>query len=297
MKTTMIYLLASAALCVPARAFADLNFDATQVAPDQGIGDPLPTGWYNVAIDESEMKPTNDGAGTYLKLRFDVLDGQFKGRKLWEQLNLKNANAQTVEIAQKQLSAICHAVGVLKPAKSEELHGIPLKVRVGQKKAEGGYDAGNKITSYKNVNEKVDMAGGDAGAAAFGAASPGAPPPADNAQPWAAPPAAAAVDTAPPAPTPPAPPVPAPAAPAAPAVAHDPIAAAEADGWIQHPSSPTHMYKGQDVKTKDELAAMFPAPAAPAVPEAPAVPPAPPVDAAAAAAATTAPPPWAKPAE
>lgn len=165
-------LLAATALCGPARAFADLNFDATQVAPDAGFGDPLPTGWYNVQIDESEKKPvqpkpgdTGTVDGWYLKLRFNILDGQYAGRKLFEQLNLKNANPQTVEIAQKQLSAICHAVGVLKPQKSEELHGKPLKVRVGQKAASGGYDAGNKITSYKNINEAVDTAGGDAGAA------------------------------------------------------------------------------------------------------------------------------------
>lgn len=288
MKKTY-HLLAATALCVPARAFADLNFDATAVAPDQGIGDPLPTGWYNMAMDESEMKPTADGTGAYLKVRFTVLDGQYQGRKVWEQLNLRNNNPQTVEIAQKQLSAICHAVGVLKPAKSEELHNRPLKIRVGQKKAEGGYDAGNRIMAYKNINEQLDTAGGDAGAEAFGA---GAAP----SQPWAAPPAAAIADapaaaTPPPAAwTPPVAPA-APEAPAAPAPVHDPLAVAVADGWIKHPTAPGYHYKGQEVKTDADVAALYPAPpAAPAAPVAPAVPAAPTGD------AQTAPPPWAKPA-
>lgn len=296
-------LLAATALCGPARAFADLNFDATVVAPDQGIGDPLPTGWYNVQMDESEMKPTQDGTGAYLKVRFSVLDGQYQGRKVWEQLNLRNNNPQTVEIAQKQLSAICHAVGVLKPAKSEELHGKPLKIRVGQKKAEGGYDAGNRIMAYKNINEQVDVAGGDAGAAAFGAgAAPAQPwaqgaaaqvagaPATDGApaQPWAGQPAAAEAPAAPGVPA-------APAAPEAPpVVTHDPLAAAVADGWIVHPSAPGYHYKGQEVKTDADVAAMYPAPAAaPAVPAAPGAPPPPP---AAAGDAQAAPPPWAKPA-
>lgn len=288
MKT--ILLASAATLGVPARAFADLNFDATAVAPDQGIGDPLPTGWYNMAMDESEMKPTNDGAGKYLKVRFTVLDGQYQGRKVWEQLNLVNANPQTVEIAQKQLSAICHAVGVLKPGKSEELHNKPLKVRVGQKKAEGGYDAGNRIMAYKNINEQVDTAGGDAGAAAFGAgAAPGA-------QPWATG-AAAEVAGAPPAaattPPPPAAAPVAPEAPAAPAPAHDPLAAAVADGWIKHPSAAGYHYKGQEVKTDADVAAMYPAPAAapaaPAAPEVPAAPAAPAADGAPGAS-----PPWAQ---
>jgi uncharacterized protein DUF669 len=287
MKTA--FLLAATALCGPARAFADLNFDATAVTPDAGIGDPLPTGWYNVGIDESNMNPTQDGLGTYLKLRFTVLDGQYQGRKVWEQLNLKNSNPQTVEIAQKQLSAICHAVGVLKPGKSEELHNIPLKVRIGQKKAENGYDAGNRIMAYKNVNEKVDMAGGDAGAEAFGATKTTAPPPAS--QPWVQGAAATVADGAG---QPPAPPVPsAPPAPPAPepAVVHDPMAAAVADGWIKHPSAPGYHYKGQEVKLDADVAVLYPvpAPSAPPAPAAPLAPPAPPAADAAQAAA----PPWA----
>lgn len=287
-------LLAATALSGPARAFADLNFDATTVTPDAGVGDPLPTGWYNVSIDESDIKPTQDGTGAYLKLRFTVLDGQYQGRKLFENLNIRNNNQQTVEIAQRQLSAICHAVGVLKPGKSQELHDKPLKVRVGQKKAEAGFDAGNKITAYKNVNEQVDVAGGDAGAAAFGAGStPNTgftpPPPAADAQPWAtgAAAAAAAPDAAPPPP-----PAAAEVPPAPSAAAHDPMAAAQADGWVQHPSSPPHMYKGSEVKSHEEVKAMYPAPAVPAAPPAPEVPAAPPAPPAADA-AQTAPPPWA----
>src|SRR4051812_18023394 len=145
------YLMASAALAAigPARAFADLNFDATTVEPDAGF-EVIPPGWYNVAIDQSEMKPTKDGAGAYLELRFNVLDGQYHNRKLFTRLNLKNTSQEAVEIAQKQLSAICHAVGVLRPAKSEELHGIPLKGKVKIRPAKGDYEASNEFNAYKN---------------------------------------------------------------------------------------------------------------------------------------------------
>ena len=46
-----------------------LNFDATQVEPDAGF-ETVPAGWYNVSMDESEMKPTKDAAGSYLQARF-----------------------------------------------------------------------------------------------------------------------------------------------------------------------------------------------------------------------------------
>jgi hypothetical protein len=289
------FLLASTVLATagPARAFADLNFDATTVEPDAGF-ETIPAGWYNVKIDESSMKPTKDGAGAYLELRFNVIDGQYANRKLFSRLNLKNANATTVEIAQKQLSAICHAVGVLRPGKSEELHGIPLKAKVKVRAASGDYEASNEFTAYKNINEAVDMAGAGGTPAAAPAAGgvpeqPWAAPPAAGlqqsqdpapaGQPWAAPP----TEAAPPA-TPAAPPV----APVAPVAPHDPIAAAVADGWIKHPNTAGYHYKGQEVKADADLAAMYPAPAPtpPAAPTVPTVPGAPDQ-------AQVAPPPWA----
>lgn len=56
-------------------------------------------------------------------------------------------------------------------------------------------------------------------------------------------------DTAPPA-APPAPP-------AAPEQGSDPMAAAVADGWAKHPTADGYYYKGQDVKTDAEVAALY----------------------------------------
>jgi hypothetical protein len=57
-----------------------------------------------------------------------VIEGLHQGRKIWDQLNLVNPNQQTVEIAQRALSAICHAVGQLQVNDSEQLHLRPLQV-------------------------------------------------------------------------------------------------------------------------------------------------------------------------
>lgn len=190
---------------------AQLNVDVSGIAPDAGF-EVLPAGWYNVAIDESEMKPTKDGSGSYLNLRFNILDGQYHGRKLFHRLNLNNANAIAKEIAFKQLSAIGHAVGVLNIQDSSQLHGLPMKIRVKIRAGDGQYDDSNDVTTFKNINHVV------AGAAAPAApVPPVAAPAAAPAAGWgtpapatAAPPASAAsVVAAPPAPpvaTPPAPP-------------------------------------------------------------------------------------------
>jgi len=158
---------------------AQLNFDATQVEPDTGF-DTVPAGWYNVAMDESDLKPTKDGAGTYLQARFNILDGQYRGRKLFARLNIRNANAQAQEIALRQLSAIGHAVGVLHIQDSQQLHGLPLKVKVKIRKGDDNYEDQNDIISYKNINEQVETVG--SGNAAGGVPQQGFTPPAQGFQ-------------------------------------------------------------------------------------------------------------------
>lgn len=74
------------------------------------------------------MQPTKAGDGQLLWLELEVLDGPHRGRKIWDRLNLANRNQQTVEIAQRQLSAICHAVGQIQVSDSEQLHFRPVLV-------------------------------------------------------------------------------------------------------------------------------------------------------------------------
>jgi len=105
------------------------GFDATKVDPQTEFK-PIPAGKYLAAIDASEMKKTKDGDGTYLKLTFKILAGECKGRQVFCNLNLQNRSQQAVEIAKGQLSAICHAVDVLKLQDSQQLHGKPIEIRV-----------------------------------------------------------------------------------------------------------------------------------------------------------------------
>lgn len=184
---------------------ATLNFDARTVAPQTGF-EPLPLGWYNVMVDESEMKPTQAGDGHYLKLRYNVLDGQYANRKIFGNINLGNKNPQAVEIGLKQLSAVAHAVGVLMVQDSQQLHGIPLKIKVKIRTDKSGeYEPQNDITQWKNINEPTDAVAGAPAAFAAPAGQPAAAPawqqqapvaqqPTAAAQPaWAGAPAPAAV--------------------------------------------------------------------------------------------------------
>jgi hypothetical protein len=127
---------------------ADLSgFDANQVEPSSDL-DPIPAGKYLAVITESEMAPNKAGTGHYLKLTFQVIEGQFKNRLLWTRLNLDNPNATAVQIARGELSAICRAVGVLAPSDSVELHNLPLVIHVKCKKRTDTGEITNEIKGY-----------------------------------------------------------------------------------------------------------------------------------------------------
>ncbi len=100
---------------------AQLNFDASKVDPSQPF-EAVPSDKYLVEITKSELKPTKTGNGSYLEFEFTIMDGAYRGRKVWDRLCLNHPTQKTVDIARSHLSAICHAVGVLKPHDSSELH-------------------------------------------------------------------------------------------------------------------------------------------------------------------------------
>lgn len=125
---------------------AQLNFNATNVEPDAGTPVPVPAGVYNVMVDESDVKPTSNGSGAYLQVRYNILDGQYAGRKLFDRFNIQNQNPVAQEIGYKQLSALAHAVNVLHIQDSAQLHGIPLQVKVKIRAASGDYEASNEVS-------------------------------------------------------------------------------------------------------------------------------------------------------
>jgi hypothetical protein len=128
-------------------------FDPSLVAPVLGGGNALPVSDKNghvIIITESEMKPTTSGTGTKLALTCQIQGGPHNGVEGEWDLNLGNANATTVRIAQTELSCICHAVGYVQALQNTEvLHNKPFRVVVelqkGQEAQEKGYVNVTKI--------------------------------------------------------------------------------------------------------------------------------------------------------
>lgn len=227
-----------------------MYFDATNVAPAKPF-DPVPTAWYDVMITGTEEKPTQSGDGRYLALELTIVaPEEFKGRKLFDRLNLRNPNPTAQKIAEETLSAICHAIGVIQVQQKEQLHDKPLQAKAVLKPAGPGgdgqyYEARNEVKGYRAAGPATATAAtvvqNNALPPAQVAAAPAAgwTPPAQTATPTSLPPVAA--------------PAPAPVPPAAPPVAP----AFPPEGWAVHPQNPAYYYKGQEVVSEADLRARF----------------------------------------
>jgi len=133
-------------------AYLSEQFDASQVEPQMEFK-PIPPGWYKAVIVNSELKDTNNRTGVYLQLEFRIIseNQETNNRLLFVRLNLENQNETAVRIARAELSSICHATGVMKMMDSEQLHGIPMDIKVVIKPPRGGYDASNEVKGFRSV--------------------------------------------------------------------------------------------------------------------------------------------------
>lgn len=147
------------------------GFDANKVDPE-APRELIPEGWYRMIIVASEVKDAASGNGNrYLQLEMSFDESyhpKLARRKVWDRLNLWNSNTTASEIAQRQLSSLCRAVGVMTPQDSSDLHHKPISVLVKIRPERDGYAAQNEVGGYEGP--------GKAGASANGSGTPASAP-------------------------------------------------------------------------------------------------------------------------
>ena len=163
-------------------AFLGQTFDANELPQGNGGNyDPLPDGWYNANITAAELKPTKDGSGQYIKVRYDITGPSHQGRVVFGNLNIKNASAKAEEIGRQQLGEIMRAIGLAKVTDTDQLIGGSLSIKLDVRAATEQYAAQNEVKGFKAIT-------GSAPTFAAPAASPSASAPAAQAATKAAPP-------------------------------------------------------------------------------------------------------------
>lgn len=168
-------------------------FDARNVDPAPSFVVP-PLDDYMVIATAVEPKENSKGTGGYLEFTLEIGQGKNSGVQYQKvtvsyRLNIFHSDEQTMQIAYKQLSGLCHVVGVLTPHSPQEILNKPFVATIGPQK---------NNPEYPNVFGVKDMQGntpGKKGTAAI-AATPVLPTPvqpAPSAPSWGPP----AIQTAP----------------------------------------------------------------------------------------------------
>ncbi|MCK5614452.1 DUF669 domain-containing protein [Candidatus Pacearchaeota archaeon] len=132
---------------------AEINYTVDANNAEEGF-EAIPAGEYIAIIESSDYAPNKQGTGKVLSLTYQIVDGRYKGHKLFNYLNLEHQKENVVAIARKTMNAIGVAVGVRETVKdSGMLHFIPMKVDV-IVKDDKDYGKKNEIKKHSPVNDQ-----------------------------------------------------------------------------------------------------------------------------------------------
>jgi len=154
---------------------ASINFNAAEVEPS--AFEAIPAGTYEAVVSNSESKPMKSGNGMGFNFEFEIVSGEFKGKKVFAWITFEHRTSPDAQrIGREQLSALCRAVGVSQLNDTVQLHNLPLMITVAIDRSDA---TRNIVKGYK----------AKAGAAAQPAQTPAAPAQdggaATGAAPWA----------------------------------------------------------------------------------------------------------------
>ncbi len=158
-------------------AYLGQTFDANDL-PQGNTYEPLPPGWYNAHITAAELKPTKDGSGQYIKVRYDITGPTHQGRVVFGNINIRNASAKAEEIGRQQLGELMRAIGLARITDTDQLIGGSLQIKLDVRAATEQYAAQNEVKGFKAIP-------GAAPTFAPAASAPAASAPSKAAPPWA----------------------------------------------------------------------------------------------------------------
>jgi hypothetical protein len=154
-----------------------INLEDLPESTSDGEFKPLPAGWYSAIINTAELKPTKDGTGQKLSLRFDVTGPTHQGRVIWGNLNIKNNSVKAEEIGRAQLGVIMRALGLNQVTDTDQLINGALQIKLEVVEATEQYKAKNEIKAYKAAEGSMPAGAVPTFAKPVVAKSAGAAPP------------------------------------------------------------------------------------------------------------------------
>ena len=129
---------------------AAFSFNTESVEKRESNFELLPAGWYVAQVSESEIAPLKSGNGEGLRLTFEVLADQYRGRKVWANLNVRHSNPEAERISQQQLRELCDAIGIARITDTQQLHNRPVEIRIKVREDKTGrYEPQNEVAGFR----------------------------------------------------------------------------------------------------------------------------------------------------
>jgi Protein of unknown function (DUF669) len=163
------------------------TLDPNAIDPAQNGFDNLPDGEYIAQIVANEVRHTKANTGLILILTWEIIEGEYTNRKIWQNINYQNESAEAQAIGQGQIKNICDAIGYKQHFNDGDvLMFQPCRVRIGLGKKQEGYERRNEIKSVKPMTATAPAGTPAIAPASKPATAPKAPvgPAAAGRRPW-----------------------------------------------------------------------------------------------------------------
>ncbi len=121
------------------------SFDGSQYDKSQ-VNSPLPPNDYPYLIESAEVKNTKNGDGKYIELVLSVIEGQCKGRKVWDNINIENQSAKCTAIGRAHLDNLREALNIEGLSNTDQL--VRQSV-IGETIVDK--DGNNRIKKFKSI--------------------------------------------------------------------------------------------------------------------------------------------------
>lgn len=130
----------------------DVNLDDVDLS-ERGGFTPIPAGEYMVQITEGSVVRKDNG-DAMMKLCFEVMDGEFENRKLFENLNIRHSNPTAQKIALETLTELWRDAmgGSGNPPNVEVMTFKPVRAKVAVEKRKDTGEMQNRIKRFFPLN-------------------------------------------------------------------------------------------------------------------------------------------------
>lgn len=115
---------------------------------------PLPAGWYRAMVSAAVGKDTAAGTGRYLQLTYDIIEGDYAGRKVWAMYNVANPNETAVRIGRAELKSLAEALDHKAAFEYEQdfltfVTNRVVQIKLGQRTDKRNGEIKNNVTDYR----------------------------------------------------------------------------------------------------------------------------------------------------